>query len=101
MQVSIRPFQVHPTVSINNTAVTASNLSTNVPTAIGNRTVRITVEGTVSIYWAINGAATVAGSTKMLANTVETFFLPNDAVTIQYIAAATGSTISFTFGESA
>lgn len=101
MQVYIRPFEVHPQISQNNTAVTTGDASITLPANLGNRTVRITVEGTVSVYWQFDAAATVAGSTKMLANTVETFFLPRDALTIHFIAAATGSTISFTFGESA
>lgn len=99
MQHYIRPFQIHNQVSQNNLAVTASNQSITVPAGLGNRSVRIVVEGTVAIYFQLNGVATVAGSTKMLAGTVETFFLPQDTAVIGYIAGGVGSTISVTFGE--
>jgi hypothetical protein len=100
MMEYIRPFQVVQESS-QTLAVTASSQAITLPTRNGNASVRIVVVGTQNVFWRLDGAAAVATSTPMLANTVETFFLSRDATTINFIAAATGTTVYITIGESA
>lgn len=102
MQVYIRPFQ--PVLeSTLNLAVTAASQSITVPTPRNGNgmTMRIVNSGTQTVFYNINGAAAVATSIPILPNTVETFWLPPDAITVRFIAAATGSTVYLTIGESA
>ena len=100
MQTYIRPFQVVQGSS-QTLAVTGASQSLTLPTAVGNRSIRIVVSGSQNVFWRYNAAAAVATSTPMLAGTVETFSLPNDATTITFIAGAVGSTVYITIGESA
>lgn len=100
MQQYIRPFSAVDQSS-QTLAVTASNQSLTLPTGIGTRTIRILVSGSQTVFWRYNAAATVAASTPILAGLSETFLLPNDATTINFIAGATGSTVYITIGESA
>lgn len=102
----IRPFSISPegTYALD---VTASSQAITLPTATGNRSVRIVVKGTSNVYWVYNATAAIPATTAnavgtyMLANTVETFFLPRDATTINFIGVTTGSTVYVTIGESA
>lgn len=105
MQMYIRPFTVKTATTA--LAVTATSQAITLPTAIGNRTVRIVTIGTVPIYWSYDVAAVVpltagvTGGTAMLQNTAESFDLPNDVTTINFIGGGTGTTVYLTYGESA
>jgi len=104
MQTYIRPFQ--PQADTTTLAVLATSSNITLPTPMGNRSFRIVVSGTQTIFWKYvtpgsPGAATVAASVPMLPGTVETFFLPNDATALAFIASGTGSTVYVTVGESA
>lgn len=100
MQMYVRPFQAVDQSS-QTLAVTGSSQALTLPTAIGNRTIRIVTSGSVTIFWKYGTGATVAASTPMLPNTVETFFLPNDVTQISFIASGTGTTVYITIGQSA
>lgn len=105
MMQSIRPFGQIQGSNTSNIAVTATSQPLAVPVAgIGVRSIRIANIGTQVIFLkfaAGTSAATVTTDMPMLANTVETFLLPNDIGSINVIAAATGSTMYLTVGESA
>ena len=100
MQEYIRPFQVK-LESTQSLAVTGSSQSITLGAYNGNASIRIVVVGTQTVFWNYDAAAATATSTPMLANTIETFFLPAGTTTIRFIAAATGSTVYVTVGESA
>lgn len=98
MQTYIRPFQVVEESS-QTLAVTAASQALTLPAAVGTRTVRITTNGSQVVFWRYNAAAVVATSTPVLPNTVETFLIPQDATTINFIASAVGTTVYITIGE--
>ena len=100
MQKYVRPFQL-VSQSSETLAVTGTSQPLTLPTPMGNRSIRIVTNGTVPIFWRYDAAATVAASTPMLPGTVETFFLPNDVTTINFIAGGTGTTVYITIGEGA
>lgn len=66
---------------------------------------RFVNSGTQTVFfrmmYSAGNVATVASSCPLLANTVETFNVPQGVVGISFIAAGTGSTIYVTPGESA
>jgi NADH:ubiquinone oxidoreductase subunit 4 (subunit M) len=106
MMQYIRPFSV----AVDGTyalTVTGTAASITLPGATGNRSVRIVVKGTSDVYWQYGGAAAIPASganatgTYMLAQTIETFFLPRDVTTMSFIGVSTGSTVYVTIGESA
>lgn len=107
MITDIRPFRpVDENFSATlNTAVTNVAASITLVLGLGGKSVRILNSGTQTIFirlvTAAGGAATVANSMPMLPNTVETFFAQNDCLTISVIAAAAGSTMYVTVGDSA
>lgn len=105
--LDIRPFRpADENLSATlNTAVTGVAAAVTLPANFGGKTVRIMNLGTQTIFVrlvsASGGAATVASSMPVLANTVETFFAANDVLTVSAIAAAAGSTMYVTVGDSA
>lgn len=107
MITDIRPFRpVDENFSATlNTAVTGVAASVTLVLGVGGKTVRIMNLGTQTIFirlvTAAGGAATVAASMPVLPNTVETFFAQNDCLSISAIAAAAGSTMYVTVGDSA
>lgn len=100
MQQYIRPFQAVQESS-QTLAVTGVEQRLTLPTAIGNRSIRIVVVGSQTVFWRYEGAATVATSVPQAAGFVETYFLPKDVTQISFIAAGAGSTVYITIGESA
>lgn len=103
MNVYIRPFnQKGSTVNL---AVAGTSSSVAVTrSGVGTQSVRIVNSGaqTVFLNFGVSTvAATLAAGMPMLPNTVESFLLLNDVTHIAAIAAATGSTIYITTGESA
>lgn len=101
---SIRPFG-WTGVTVN-TAVTgtSANVAVTRP-GIGTQTVRIVNVGTNTIFIEMGTSsgitATTTTSMPMLANTVETFLLPNNITHIAAISSGAGSTMYVTTGESA
>lgn len=105
--LDIRPFRpADENLSATlNTAVTGVAASVTLPANFGGKTARIMNSGTqlifVRLVTASGGAATVANSMPILPNTVETFFASVDVLSISAIAAAAGSTMYVTVGDSA
>lgn len=99
MQQAIMPFRVVPESS-QTLAVTAASQALTLPARNGNGSIRIVTSGTVTVFWRFDGAAAVATSTPALAGTIETFFLPANATTINFIAGGVGTTVYITVGES-
>lgn len=87
-----------------NTAVTGVSATISLP-AIGGKSLRIANIGTQVVFVRMadvsGGAATVTNSFPMLPNTVETFWASVDVTQVTVIAAAAGSTLYVTIGESA
>lgn len=104
MMQSIRPFGwVGATV---NTAVTGTSANVAITrSGIGTQTIRVANIGTVTIFIEMGTSsgitATTAASMPVLANTVETFLLPNNITHLAAIASGAGSTMYVTTGESA
>ncbi len=99
----IRPLEIQKdTVNI---AVTASSqvLAINA-TPIGNRTIRLLVDGTDKVFWKLGTAATTvttATGCPMLGNSVETFLLRNEITHIAVISTGTASTLYVSVSEGA
>lgn len=100
MQTYVRPFSAVQESS-QTLAVLATNSALTLPARNGNCTIRIAVSGGQTVFWRYDAAAAVATSVPVLAGLTETFFLPKDVTTINFIAGATGSTVYITIGESA
>lgn len=103
--VYVRPFgQVGNTVNVAVTTAGSDRVAVT-RSGIGTQSVRIVNVGAQTIFLNFGKDATVTASATtgmpMLGGTVETFLLPNDITHIAAVAAATGSTMYVTTGESA
>lgn len=98
----LRPFSpAGDTVSLA-VLTTSANKAVTAP-AIGNRSIRIYNAGTAEVFIAIGDSSvtvTASNGIPLKPGDFEIFLLKNNATHVAAIAAATGSTIYLTTGES-
>lgn len=86
-----------------NIAVGVTNQTLAIPdTPFGTRALRIVNVGTQTVFVELGLSTVVADVTTsipILPGSAEVMTIPNDITTIATIAAATGSTLYFTYGE--
>lgn len=81
-----------------NVVVTGTNQSATISAGTIASVVRLTNIGTQTVFVAFGSVAVAATSMPILANSSETFAVPQDKTTLQAIAATTGSTLYITQG---
>ena len=88
--------------STTNLAVTTAAQQLTLPSIPAEgATLRLVCAGTQTVFWSYGASSglTVSNGVPVLANTVETFFVPGGTTQISLIAAATGSTVYATVGD--
>lgn len=87
-----------------NIAVTTAVQQLTLPAGVNamqGGAMRIVVDGTSNVAWAygVSSGLTIGNGVHMLANTVETFYLPPGVTQISLIGASTGSTVRVVCGD--
>lgn len=102
-QLYIRPFMVKGNTVNTSVGLTSAAVAVTRP-SVGIQSIRVVNSGSNIIYINIGTSAVTATTTTsmpILAYSVETFMLPNDATHVACISASTGNTMFVTTGESA